>query len=72
MEQEDMVKLIKYANYVFYGTKDLTFDYAETGKPKPATWEDFMNDLQKTPFSASVSSANNKTYESGKPWIWID
>jgi hypothetical protein len=67
IEQEDMVKLIKYANYVFYGAKDLTFDYVETGKPKPATWEDFMKDLQTTPFSASVSKSNNKTYEKGKP-----
>ena len=66
LEQEDMVKLIKYANYVFYGIKDLNFEYAETNKPKPATWEDFMNDLQKTPFSASVSPNNNKTYEAGK------
>jgi len=67
IEQEDMVKLIKYANNVFYGIKDLTFEYVETGKPKPATWEDFMKDLQKTPFSASVSPLNNATYEEGKP-----
>jgi hypothetical protein len=66
MEQEDMVKLIKYANYVFYGTQDLTFDYVQTGKPKPATWEGFMADLHTTPFSASVSAGNNKTYEAGK------
>jgi len=67
LEQEDMVKLIKYANYVFYGTKDLTFEYAETSKPKPATWEAFMEELQITPFSKSVSAKNNATYESGKP-----
>jgi hypothetical protein len=67
LEQEDMVKLIKYANYVFYGAQDLTFEYAETGKPKPKTWEAFMSDLHITPFSASVSSANNRTYEKGKP-----
>ena len=67
MEQEDMVKLIKYANNIFYGTKDLTFDYAETGKPKPSTWEAFIDDLHKAPFSKSVSSKNNATYESGKP-----
>ncbi|WP_461252254.1 glucuronyl esterase domain-containing protein, partial [Treponema sp. R8-4-B8] len=30
IEQEDMVKLIKYANYVFYGVKNLTFEYTET------------------------------------------
>jgi endo-1,4-beta-xylanase len=66
LEQEDMVKLIKYANYVFYGIEDLTFEYAETTKPKPATWEEFMEDLHKTPFSVSVSPANNKTYEAGK------
>jgi hypothetical protein len=35
IEQEDMVKLINYANYFFYGAQDLTFDYAETSKPKP-------------------------------------
>ncbi|MDR0300766.1 MAG: hypothetical protein LBI04_00440 [Treponema sp.] len=67
IEQEDMVKLIKYANYIFYGTKDLTFDYVEAGKPSPSTWEGFMEDLHITPFSKSVSSANNKTYQSGKP-----
>jgi len=67
MEQEDMVKLIKYANNVFYNIQDLTFDYVETSKPKPATWNAFMEDLQKTPFSASVSASNNKTYRSGKP-----
>ena len=68
IEQEDMVKLIKYANFVFYGKKDLTFDFAETEKPKPATWEEFMQSLHVTPFSASVSpSSNNETYESGKP-----
>jgi len=67
IEQEDMVKLIKYANYMFYGDKDLTFDFAETEKPKPATWEEFMQSLQITPFSASVSPENNATYESGKP-----
>jgi hypothetical protein len=66
LEQEDMVKLIKYANYVFYGIQDLTFEYAETAKPKPATWEAFMADLKITPFSASVSTSNNKTYEDGK------
>jgi hypothetical protein len=69
MEQEDMVKLVKYANYVFYGIQDLIFEYAETGKPKPKTWEGFMSDLHKTPFSKSVSSKNNKTYESGKPRV---
>jgi hypothetical protein len=69
MEQEDMVKLIKYANNIFYGIQDLTFDYEEARKPKPATWEEFMGDLQTTLFSASVSSANNKTYESGKPRV---
>jgi len=67
IEQEDMVKLIKYANYVFYGVKDLTFEYAETGKPKSATWEAFMEELRTTPFSASVSPENNAIYESGKP-----
>jgi len=67
LEQEDMVKLIKYANNIFYGTKDLTFEYAETGKPKPATWEAFMEELHLTPFSKSVSPKNNATYESGKP-----
>jgi len=67
LEQEDMVKLIKYANNVFYGIKDLTFDYAETGKPKPSTWETFIDDLHKTPFSKPVSSRNNATYEKGKP-----
>jgi hypothetical protein len=67
IEQEDMVKLIKYANYKFYGTKDLNFDYVES-KPAPATWEDFMEELKTTPFSASVSpSSNNTTYESSKP-----
>jgi len=66
LEQEDMVKLIKYANYVFYGIQDLTFDYVQTGKPKPATWEGFLEDLHTTPFSASVSASNNKTYEDGK------
>jgi hypothetical protein len=69
MEQEDMVKLIKYANNIFYGIQDLAFDYEETGKPKPATWEEFMSDLQTTLFSASVSPENNKTYESGKPRV---
>jgi len=69
IEQEDMVKLIKYANYVFYGIKNLDFEYAETGKPKPVTWNDFMKELQTTPFSASVSPANNETYKSGKPKI---
>jgi len=67
LEQEDMVKLIKYANYVFYGKQDLTFDYAETSKPKPATWDAFMEDLQTTPFSSWVSKSNNSTYRSGKP-----
>jgi len=67
IEQEDMVKLIKYANYMFYGDKDLTFEFAETEKPKPATWEEFMQSLQITPFSASVSPENNATYEAGKP-----
>jgi hypothetical protein len=67
LEQEDMVKLIKYADYVFYGTKDLNFEYAETSKPKPATWEAFMTDLHTTPFSKSVSPSNNATYQSGKP-----
>jgi len=67
LEQEDMVKLIKYANYMFYGIQDLVFEYAETGKPKPATWEEFMSDLHTTPFSASVSEKNNATYEEGKP-----
>jgi len=67
IEQEDMVKLIKYANYVFYNIEDLTFDYEETEKPKPATWEAFMDELHKTPFSASVSPANNATYEAKKP-----
>jgi len=67
IEQEDMVKLIKFANNAFYGVKDLTFDYAETGKPKSTTWEDFMEELKTTPFSASVSPENNATYESGKP-----
>jgi len=67
IEQEDMVKLIKYANNIFYGIKDLTFEYAETGKPKPATWENFMKDLQETPFSASVSPSNNAVYQTGKP-----
>jgi hypothetical protein len=66
IEQEDMVKLIKYANYVFYGTKDLTFDYVEN-KPAPATWDEFMAELHITPFSASVSAANNATYEEKKP-----
>ncbi|MDR0474235.1 MAG: hypothetical protein LBH43_11260 [Treponema sp.] len=66
IEKEDMVKLIKYANYFFYGTQNLTFDYP-AGKPKPATWEGFMEDLHKTPFSKSVSSSNNATYEAGKP-----
>ena len=66
LEQEDMVKLIKYANYVFYGDQNLIFEYAEISKPKPATWEHFMSDLQKTPFSASVSPANNIIYESRK------
>jgi hypothetical protein len=69
IEQEDMVKLIKYANYVFYGTKDLTFEYAETDKPKPATWEAFMDELHITPFSKSVSKKNHETYESGKPRV---
>ena len=68
LEQEDMVKLIKYANYVFYGIQDLTFDYVEN-KPKPATWNAFMNDLHITPFSRSVSFSNYKTYQSGKPKI---
>jgi hypothetical protein len=67
MEQEDMVKLIKYADFIFYDKKDLSFEYAETLKPKPATWQAFMNDLHITPFSASVSSPNNTTYEAGKP-----
>jgi len=67
IEQEDMVKLIKYANYMFYGIQDLNFEYAETGKPKPATWEAFMEELRTTPFSASVSPENNAIYESGKP-----
>jgi len=66
MEQEDMVKLIKYANYVFYGAQDLTFDYVES-KPKPSTWNEFMEELHKTPFSASVSGSNNATYQKGKP-----
>jgi len=66
LEQEDMVKLIKYANNVFYGIKDLTFDYVQTGKPAPATWEGFLEDLHTTPFSKSASPANNKTYEKGK------
>ena len=66
LEQEDMVKLIKYANYVFYGAKDLIFDYIEN-KPKPATWEAFMKELHITPFSKSVSSSNYSTYQSGKP-----
>jgi len=67
LEQEDMVKLIKYANYVFYGIKDLNFDYAETSKPKPTTWLKFMEELHTTPFSASVSPSNNATYEAAKP-----
>jgi len=67
IEQEDMVKLVKYANFVFYGKKDLTFDFAETEKPKPATWKEFMESLHITPFSESVSPENNATYESGKP-----
>jgi hypothetical protein len=67
IEQEDMVKLIKYANFFFYGIKNLDFEYAETEKPKPVTWNDFMKDLQTTPFSASVSPANNATYRAGKP-----
>jgi hypothetical protein len=67
IEQEDMVKLIKYANYLFYGTEDLTFEYAETSKSKPATWEAFMKELHTTPFSKSVSASNNATYEAGKP-----
>ena len=67
IEQEDMVKLIKYANFFFYGIKNLDFEYAETEKPKPASWSDFMKELQTTPFSASVSPANNETYKSGKP-----
>jgi hypothetical protein len=67
IEQEDMVKLIKFANNFFYGIKDLIFEYAETGKPKPATWEEFMQELHTTPFSASVSASNNATYEAGKP-----
>ena len=65
-EQEDMVKLIKYANYMFYGKRDLTFDYAEE-KPVPATWRAFMEELHKTPFSLSVSPANNAIYQTGKP-----
>jgi len=67
IEQEDMVKLVKYANYVFYGVKDLTFEYEETDKPTPATWQAFMEELHTTPFSKSVSPENNATYESGKP-----
>jgi endo-1,4-beta-xylanase len=67
IEQEDMVKLVKYANFVFYGIKDLTFEYAEKDKPKPATWQAFMEELHTTPFSKSVSPANNATYEEGKP-----
>jgi hypothetical protein len=51
IEQEDMVKLIKFANNFFYNEQDLTFEYAETGKPKPATWAEFMADLHRTPFS---------------------
>jgi hypothetical protein len=68
IEQEDMVKLIKFANFFFYGIKDLTFDFAETEKPKPETWVEFMQSLHITPFSESISPAsNNETYESGKP-----
>jgi hypothetical protein len=67
IEQEDMVKLIKYANFMFYGVKDLEFEFAETEKPKPATWKAFMESLQITPFSASVSPENNAIYESRKP-----
>jgi len=67
LEQEDMVKLIKYANYFFYKIQDLTFDYAETEKPKPSTWNAFMNDLAVTPFSLTVSSDNNLIYQEGKP-----
>jgi len=67
LEQEDMVKLIKYANYFFYGIQDLNFDFAETSKPKPATWEAFMDSLHITPFSLSVSPSNNATYEARKP-----
>jgi hypothetical protein len=69
LEQEDMVKLINYANYVFYGTQSLTFDYAETTKPKPATWDEFMEQLHTTPFSESVSPENNATYEERKPQL---
>jgi len=65
-EQEDMVKLIKYANFMFYGIRDMTFDFAEE-KPVPATWRAFMESLHKTPFSLSVSPENNAIYQTGKP-----
>jgi len=72
LEQEDMVKLINYANYVFYGEQSLTFEYAETTKPIPATWEAFMEQLHTTPFSKSVSTANNATYEERKPLLQLE
>jgi hypothetical protein len=73
LEQEDMVKLINYANWVFYDTKDVSdFDYTETTKPKPETWEAFMEQLHTTPFSASVSSANNATYLERKPLLKLE